>query len=242
VTKSSGPALQKKPFLRGAPFLRPSSAEDQTRLTTRQRETLARIAMKIRLPARRLVYAADTSAEWVFAVAEGVVKCYRELPSGKRAVCAFLFPRDLFGLAENGRYVNSAQTVTPVTLFRLPLPELAHLLRHDGDLQFHFLSKITHELRESHRRSVVLGRRDAAGRLAMFLSIMADHGTPEDKRTPFVALPMTKSDIAGFLNLSLESVSRACAELEREGIVTFKDRHCARILNGPRFSRLVAAC
>jgi CRP/FNR family transcriptional regulator len=212
------------------------------RLTSRQRETLARIAMRIRLPARRMIYAADTPAEGVFAVAEGVVKCYRELPSGKRVVCAFLFPRDLFGLAEYGTYVNSAQTVTAVTLFRLPLAELAHLLKHDGDLQFHFLSKITHELRESQRRSVLLGRRDAAGRLAMFLSIMADHAPTESRHTPFIALPMTRSDIAGFLNLSLESVSRACAELEREGIVTFKDRHCARVLNGPRFSRLVAAC
>lgn len=240
MTKPSGPALQKKPFLRGAPFLRPSSS-DEIRLTTRQRETLATIAMRLRLPARRVIYAADTPAEWVYAVAEGVVKCYRELPSGKRVVCAFLFPRDLFGLAENGTYVNFAQTVTPVTLFRLPLTELAQLLRHDGDLQFHFLSKITHELRESQRRSVLLGRRDAAGRLAMFLAIMADHAPLETRHTPFIALPMTKSDIAGFVNLSLESVSRACAELERDGIVTFKDRHCARILNGPMFSRLVAA-
>ena len=196
--------------------------------------------MRLRLPARRLIYRAHSPAEWVFALTEGVVKCYRELPSGKRSVCAFLFERDLFGLAENGLYVNFAQSVTPVTVYRLPLTELANLLKHDGELQFHFLAKVTHELRDAQQRTLLLGRRDAAGRLAMFLAMMAEHSRPGPS-TPIIDLPMTKSDIAGFLGLSLESVSRASAELERDGLATFEGRHQARILDGPRFSRLVAA-
>jgi len=56
-----------------------------------------------------------------------------------------------------------------------------------------------------------------------------------------VPLPMSRSDIANFLGLSLESVSRASAELERRGIVKFESRHVARILNPARLAKLSAA-
>ena len=74
----------------------------------------------------------------------------------------------------------------------------------------------------------------------MFLAMMADQTESGDRYSPLVDLPMTTSDIAGFLGLSLASVNRAYAELERKGLVSFEDRHHARILDGPRFSRLVA--
>jgi CRP-like cAMP-binding protein len=56
-----------------------------------------------------------------------------------------------------------------------------------------------------------------------------------------VALPMARSDIADYLGLSLESVSRSAAELERSGLVKFENRHLARIVDGARMSELAAA-
>lgn len=226
------------PSLRAIPFLKAPPDADTVLLTDRQREELTRIGMRLRLPARMVIYREDSQADWVFAVAEGAVKAYRELPSGKRVVGAFLFARDLFGLAENGRYTNTAQAITPVTLYRLPLTELTVLLKHDAQLQFKFLAKVTHELRESQRRAVLIGRRDAAGRLAMFLAKMSEHrdpgASPDD-----IPLPMTRSDIAGFLGLSLETVSRAAAELERRRLVKFENRHLARVLDAQRLGKLV---
>ena len=95
-------------------------------LTSAEREQLAQIGTRIRLPARMVIYKEESPADWVFAITDGCVKCYRELPSGKRALSAFLFARDLFGLAENGRYTNTVQAVTNVTLYRLPIMELAN--------------------------------------------------------------------------------------------------------------------
>ena len=227
------------PPLRAVPFLKTPIDSDAVMLTDRQREELARIGLRQRLPARMTIYRAEAAADWVFAVVEGAVKCYRELPSGKRVVGAFLFARDLFGLAENGRYMNTAQSITPVTLYRLPMTDLTVLLKHDANLQFKFLSKVTHELREAQRRAILMGRRDAAGRLAMFLAAMSDRDPAA--AADGVALPMTRSDIAGFLGLSLESVSRASAELERRRLVKFEGRHLARILDAPRFGKLVTA-
>jgi CRP/FNR family transcriptional regulator, anaerobic regulatory protein len=216
------------------------SAEGERVLTDRQRQDLMRIGMRVRLPARMMVYREDSPALWVFAITDGAVKCYRDLPSGKRVVGAFLFARDLFGLAENGQYLNCAQTLTVTTMYRLPIGDLAALLKHDADMQFKFLMKVTHELREAQRRAILISRRDAAGRLAMFISQMEARECPSG-HAHVVALPMTRSDIAGFLSLSLESVSRAAAELEQRRLVRFENLHRARIIDPEAFARLVAA-
>ena len=237
--KPAPPAPHLAPPFRTTPFLKAGAAEP-IQLTAPQREALARIGMRIRLPPRMLIYREGSAAHWVFAVAEGAVKTYRELPSGKRPVSAFLFRGDLFGLAEAGAYLNTAQSITGVTLYRLPLDELTVLLRHDSDLQFQFLAKVTHELRESQRRAILINRRDAAGRLAMFLELMSEHGEPGAKTGRSVQLPMTRSDIAGFLGLSLEAVSRASSELERRGLVKFENRHLARIVDATRLGKLAA--
>ena len=228
------PSLQMIPFLKAGP-------DTSIMLTDEQRERLAHIGIRVRLPPRMIVYPEGARAHWVFAITEGVVKSYRDLPSGKRSVAGFLFARDLFGLAANGRYVNTTQSVTRVTLFRLPVDALAALLKHDGEMQFKFLAKITHELRESQRRAILVGRRDAAGRLAMFVSLMAERLDCLPTGAKIVPLPMTRSDIAGFLGLSLESVSRAAAELERRGLLRFEGQHHARILDPARLGKLAAA-
>jgi CRP-like cAMP-binding protein len=229
------------PSLRTVPFFKPAATADSVLLTERQRQELARIGIRVRLPTRMMIYREDSPAEWLFAIAEGVVKSYRELPSGKRVVSTFLFAGDLFGLAENGRYVNSAQAVTRVTLYRLPLNELTVLLKHDSDMQFKFLVKVTHELRESQRRAVLVNRRDAVGRLAMFVSMMAEHARATGGGGGLVPLPMTRSDIAGYLGLSLESVSRAASELERRRLVRFESRQLARIVDVAGLAKVVAA-
>lgn len=234
---SSPPA---SPALRQLPFLS-MAAGSAVRLTPRQREQLMQIGVRLRLRPRTVIYREGDQADSVFVVMEGVVKCYRELRSGKRALCAFLFSRDLFGLAEDDCYVNTAQAATEVVLYRLPLQQLAVLLKQDGELQFQFLSKILHELRESQRRAILVNRRDAPGRLAMFLALMASRQNASPARDATIDLPMTRTDIADYIGLSLESVSRAAAQLERKGIAAFEGRHCARLLDRSRLAKLAAA-
>ena len=229
------------PTLRAVPFLRTAADSDVITLTPQQREELTQISTRVRLPARKVIYRQDSTAEWVFAIAEGVVKSYRELRSGRRALSAFLLANDLFGLAEKGCYINTAQAIVPVTLYRISLSQLTVLLKHDSDLQSKFLAKVTHELRESQRRAILVSRRDAAGRLATFIALMAARAGQSPRRNPEVPLPMSRSDIAAFLGLTLESVSRAAAELQRKGLVKFESRHLVRILDASRLAKLVAA-
>lgn len=236
------PALHEDglPSLRGVPFEPGGTREVVQLLSKRHQMQLAGVSTRLRLPARMVVYREESIAQWVFIIARGVVKSYRDLPSGKRRVMTFLFQDDIFGLAESGHYVNTTQAVTPVTLYRIDLPTLAAMLRRDSELQFQFLCKVTDVLRSSFRKQILVGRRDAIGRVTMFLR-MLEQETCHDGDASTIDIPMSRSDMANYLGLTLEAVSRACRALEQKGIVDFIGRHSARIVNRPRFDKLTAA-
>jgi CRP-like cAMP-binding protein len=178
------------PSLRAIPF--DLGAHDFVRLLSeRQQLQLANIATRIRLPARMIVYREGACAQSIFIVATGVLKSYRDLPSGKRRIMKFLFADDAFGLAEGGYYVNTVQAVTAVSLYRMRVDMLRDMLRQDGELQFEFLRKVAHELRQSMRQTITVSRRDAAGRLSMFLRMIERRGLGQ--RSSHIDLPMTQA-------------------------------------------------
>jgi CRP/FNR family transcriptional regulator len=235
------PAPPAGPTLRAGPFGHSSSAAVAQLLSDRQRTQLAAMAAYLRLPAKTSIYNADSPAASIWIVDSGVVKSTRELPSGRRQITAFLFAGDLFGLAENGKYVNSIRTVTPVALYRMPRETLTEILKRDSELEFQFLCKIAHELRELQRQSIMIGRRDAPGRLAMFIALMARNEVGSDTTDDLIPVPMSRTDIAEYLNLTPEAVSRATQRLAKDGIAVFDGRHTIRILDRDKFERLVSA-
>jgi len=229
------------PTLRAVPFLEAATGADARLLNSEQRAQLTRIATPLTLGPRTLVYREGARAEWIFAISLGFVKAFRELPTGARSVSSFLFPHDIFGLAEQGVYVNSVQTITRVTLSRFPIDDLLRLIRKDAELQFQFLVKVTHELRESQKRAQLMGRHDAIGRFAMFLTRMRGRSREISAGEFDIFLPMTKADIASYLALSPETISRATARLERLGILRFETPHLIRVLDAAQLARVASA-
>ena len=208
-------------------------------LTPRERQKLANAATRLQLPAGHIIYREGDPADAVFINGGGVIVSYKELPSGQRRVAGFRFHTDLFGLAEDGGYVNTTRAVTAVTVFRIPAATMLEILKYDAELHTQFLCKVVETLREAQRKSIIVARRDAAGRVAMFLDLLRHLGDKKSLPTR-IELPMSRADIGGYLNLTAESVSRACRRLSEQGIVTF-DRDAARIVNRRRFDEMVAA-
>ena len=150
------------PSLRAIPF---GPGKDPVELlSSRQRTQIASLSTVLQCPRGEVIYREGSNAQSVFIIANGIVKLFRDLPSGKRRVMTFLFADDLFGLAQSGRYMNSAQTITPVTLYRMRVATLADTLRRDAELAFQFLCKVTHELRGTLLHTTIVTRRDALGR------------------------------------------------------------------------------
>jgi CRP-like cAMP-binding protein len=235
----SASATDPGPSLRAASFLESPQQGTVPLLTERQRQQLLAIATRVKVPPRAVVYRAQAPASWIFINTDGVLKTSKDLRSGRRWVTAFLYPKDVFGLAKNGLYMRTAQAITASTVYRIETHTLIELLRRDAELQYQFLIKVTHELREAQRQAIIVGRRDAVGRLAMFIHQLESSCPHHHARD--VELPMSRSDIGSYLGLSLESVSRATAKLEKRGIITFPNRHLARILDRAQFDRLVKA-
>jgi CRP-like cAMP-binding protein len=225
------------PTLSAAHFFGDRDTGRVSLLSARQRQRLLEIATRVSVPPRMILYRENTAATTIFFNAGGVVKTFKDFPSGRRWVTGFLFPHDLFGLAQNGVYVRTAQSVTPATLYRVKVGDLERMLRGDPELGLHFLFKVTHELREAQRQTIVVGRRDAIGRVAMFIRELEQHSGTHGA---VVEVPMTRTDAANYLGLSAEAVSRAIRLLEQRGIVAFTERHRARILDRQQFDRLVS--
>ena len=225
------------PSLRAVPF-GPGARNAVGLLSSRQRSQIARIATTQQFPPGKVVYREATNAHSVFIISSGIVKLYRDLPSGKRPVMAFLFADDVFGLAQSGHYVNSAQTITPVSLYCIRATALADALRHDADLACQFLCKVTHELAGCLRHTVMVRRRDALGRVTMFLRMLEDSHRSDDSK---IEVPVSRLDAANYLGLSLEAVSRALSQLERSGIIAFEGRRSVRVVDRTRFEKIAAA-
>ena len=229
------------PRFDSVPFLNSGQSAEPILLTDFQRKTLEHIGERVHARAHAAIYDAGHRADAVFVVIEGVLKSYRKLRSGKIATSTFLFRHDIFGLAERGRYLNSIKALTPVTLHRLPLAELVPLIQRDPHLQFKFLMKVTQAVRDAQRRAILIGRHDAVGRMAMFLMMMMRQHRLAVGHDCDVPLPMSRTDIASFLSLTSESVSRAAKGLQRRGLVAFEGRHLARILDLTSLEKLAAA-
>jgi CRP/FNR family transcriptional regulator len=227
------------PSLRAIRGFAPGDVSAEPILTEAQRAKLATLATRLEVTPRVTLYREGTPADHLFVVGSGMVKTFRDLPSGKRRIVAFWYQGDIFGLAERGKYVYTAQTITASTLYRIPRAPLKDALLKDGHLQFQFLLKVTHEFREAQRQKIALMRRDAVGKVATFFS-MLEQQIGEPTATDDIAVPMSRSDIANFLGLSAEAVSRATRELVRRRIVAIPDLHNVRILDRARFALLVS--
>jgi CRP-like cAMP-binding protein len=227
------------PSLRAMRGFAPDDVAARPILTEAQREQLAALATRVELRPRVTIYRAGTPSEHVFVIGAGVVKTFRDLPSGKRRIVAFWHPGDVFGLAERGKYSYSAQAVTAVALHRIPRAPLKDALLKDGQLQFQFLVKVTHAFREAQRQKIALMRRDALGKVATFFH-MLEQQAGDAATGDRIVVPMSRADIANFLGLSAEAVSRATRELERRRIVAIPDLHTIEILDRTRFALVVS--
>jgi CRP-like cAMP-binding protein len=207
-------------------------------LTDRQRQKLAAVSTLLRFQSGAIVYREGDPADAVFINGDGVVVSFRDMPSGKRRVAGFRFAADVFGLAEGGVYVNTARAITPSSVYRLPLDALTALLRQDADIQFQLLCKVVHEVRQQQRKAIIVARRDAPGRIAMFIDMLRQRRASGPPVDDIVTLPMTRSDIGDYLNLTLETISRACRRLSDAGLVRFSTGS-VQILDRARFDKLI---
>jgi CRP-like cAMP-binding protein len=208
-----------------------NAGRDRQLLSEEERARLSTISKIVHFKKRAEIYRQGHSARAVFSLVSGVVKAYRTAPDGSEQIIEFLFPDDLFGLPEEGRYTNSTRALTAVNAFEIPVAELRARLSQDAALEFHVICKLCQELRQAQQHSMLLTRKHAISKVSMFIRLLEKLQAARGERSAEIYLPMNRSDIGHYIGLSLEAVSRAFATLVERRIINCEDRKRLKIVD-----------
>ncbi len=175
-------------------------------------------ATSARLEPGQTLFHEGEPAEEMFSLTEGMIKLYKLLQDGRRQITGFLMAGDFLGLAFGRTYVYSAEAVTPVRLCRFRRAAFLRLLEEMPHLERNLLGRASSELAAAQEQMLLLGRKTARERLATFLLAIAERQHRGDREP--VELLMSRSDIADYLGLTIETVSRTLSTMRRVGAIT----------------------
>lgn len=212
------PVQIRPPEIRARPFDRKKDLPSQIEnLLPRSQQTRLRTIATVLEYQRgnNTIFSEGEDAHFVYSVATGVVRLSRHTPSGRRQILALMLPGDLFGMPEEGIYVNTAETVSPVTLYRVPWQKLHDILVEEQEMQTSLLLRLAYDLRQAQKRIMMLGQHNITQRLSAFLIDLSQHSDFYNKRTRRLSLPITRYDLADYLGTASETVIRALSRLER---------------------------
>jgi CRP/FNR family transcriptional regulator len=202
-----------------------------TALSAPELERLRGIAVtKIYEPGSTL-FAADEPATMVGTVVQGTIKCFKLLADGRQQIVGFLFPGDFVGSPTQETTHGFAEALTKVELCVFPFPAIQRLIREMPNLERRLLTLANEDLDLAQEWMLLLGRKTAQERLATFLLLLAQkakaRGVPEGP----IDLPMNRSEIADYLGLSLETVSRQFTKLKSSGHIRIEHNNEITIRN-----------
>lgn len=193
-------------------------------LETHEFPDLAAITRHRAIKSGDVVFEEGDHARHVFTLSAGVLKLYKLLPNGRRLITGFLYPGDFLGLAGNNAYVYGAQAITDGHLCQFEAGAFRALMARHPALKDNLLAKANDELRHAQDQMLLLGRKTPTARLASFLLRLAAANARYDRPTDVVTLPMTREDIADFLGLTIETVSRTFTKLKTDGVIALPNR------------------
>jgi CRP/FNR family transcriptional regulator, anaerobic regulatory protein len=178
----------------------------------KQSEPLARVEA---FAAGDIVFWEDDDSASVFEVVEGVLRLCRLTPDGRRGITDFAYPGDLVGLGASDRYADTAEAVTKAQLRRHSRREVLSRSSQSPELSERLFRVMSDALTAAQNRVMVLSRMSAVERVAYFLlEVARKTGTERHVR-----LPVSRTDIADYLGLTIETVSRTLTRLKQAGLI-----------------------
>jgi CRP/FNR family transcriptional regulator, nitrogen fixation regulation protein len=171
----------------------------------------------------REILAEGARAEYFYKVVSGVVRTCKFLLDGRRQIDAFHIPGDIFGLEPGGEYRLSAEAVSDCTVIIYRKTKLDNLAADDMALSQELLGFAMKSMARAQEHSLLLGRRSAVEKVAGFLLDWAQ----KSKDRAMLTLAMTRQDIADYLGLTIETVSRTMTQLQSQGLIELQG--CRRV-------------
>lgn len=192
------------------------------------------IGCTVNFPRNGEIYGEGETARSFYKVVSGAVRTYKLLDDGRRQISGFHLAGDIFGLGAGAHYQFSAEAVAATTVVAVDRGTLAKLAARDSELASELWTLTAEELDHLRGLMTTLGRKNAHERLAAFLLEM----TGRIGANGAIELPMSRQDIADYLGLTIETVSRTFTQLEAEAVIELPS--CRRVVlkNGGALNRL----
>lgn len=173
-----------------------------------------------RIGVHDVLYREETEPGFLFAIAEGCVRRFTMRHEGRRSIIGFAFAGDYCGDPFEGGHAMSAEAVTPVKVRRISRAQFRSAVAHHPEIGAEVLQLACRELARMNEHAMLLGLGAAHSRLASFLVSFEERLAPAAIGRRAIHLPMGRLDLADFLGLTIESVSRAFTQLKSFGVIS----------------------
>ncbi|MEM6664855.1 MAG: Crp/Fnr family transcriptional regulator [Pseudomonadota bacterium] len=220
------------------PYCESPGTSDCAHLDEDIAQYLAQVVTRHDYQAREVVFSEGEEASAIGVINDGLAAVVKHTDDGRRQIVGFLTRGDLFGVSATDDYFASVETITAVKASLFPRSAFETAVEQHTRLAPQMIRSISHELSEAADHQVVLGRFTARERIAAFLVGLAQRKWRLEDRGDGLPLPMTRADIADYLGLSIEHVSRGFSQLVRDGIIGLTTPQKVKVLDRPGLERI----
>jgi len=167
----------------------------------------------------------------IYQVIDGVIGIYKMLADGRRQIVTFYYPGDLIGAEGTGEWLNDAEALCSAKVRCIPLSTVDSLIKSEPGFGQAMLSSLATELAETRDQMLSLGRKSAIEKVATFLMRISRRNERENRDETLLHVPMTRSEIADYLGLTIETVSRNVTRLKTSGLIKLESKSNIRIVD-----------
>jgi CRP/FNR family transcriptional regulator, anaerobic regulatory protein len=174
----------------------------------------------------------------VYRIESGLVCVYRLLSDGRRQIIDFGLPGDVIGFGEIGQHAANAQARGRTRARCLPVSWVQDAVRENAGTGADLFQAVAAKLADVQDRLLTLGRRNSVERLAIFLLMLSRRNARRGQDRLLIDLPMTRADIADYLGLTMETVSRTFSYFKTHGLIRLLPGGRIKLLDPSRLGEL----
>lgn len=195
-------------------------------LTSQQLCEISRLSSRRHLEAGQELIGQGEKVPYYANILRGVVKLSKMMSDGRQQIVGLQFAPDFLGRPFQGESTMAAEAATDIDICVFPRASVDRMLTEAPSMERKLHGQSLKELDEAREWMLTLGRKSALEKVASFLFLIADHVDPEKRQNSTFDLPLSRADIADFLGLTIETVSRQMTKLRKDAIIKIENnRH-----------------
>jgi CRP/FNR family transcriptional regulator len=165
----------------------------------------------------------------VYNVTDGAIRLSSTLKNGRRQVVGFMFAGDFIGFSDRKAFPWTGEAVRGAKVCKFARADLTRAVSEFPKIEHRLLEMAGADIASAQEHIIMLGQGSAAEKVSLFLLMLSRKSAQRGGIENPVHLPMTREDIADYLGLAFETVSRCFTRLENEGLITIESTRVVRI-------------